>query len=597
MDIYSWVVLASILVYIAVGNYAGRGIRRLDDYYVAGRRAPTFLIVGTLVASVMSTNAFLGETGFVYSGQAGPYLLFPPTAAIGYVLGAVFFGRYLRRSRALTVADYFGQRFDSRRVQSAAGVSIVLALGGYLLAVTQGAAVLLQDLAGISYHQGLVAAWFAYTLFTLYAGSRGVILTDTIMFLLFTAASFLALLYMVDAQGGWVRALAGLVAVEGKPELMSWHGVVGPGTEWETPLDYLFWALVIDISWGIVYCVSPWQASRHLMAASEHVVLRSATLACIAVIVLQIVLYAAGAVVNLSKPDIEPAEQTMIWAARNLMPPLLGALLLAGIMAAALSSASTFLSLVGFSASNDVLPGPRRDERRQLRSSRVAMLLAGIATLAAGFLFPPSIFWLIYFVGTVFASSWGPVGFMSVWSGRITEAAAFWGLIAGFLGNVIPKFMDYMGWLSLPSYLDPLLLGGALSLLVIALVSRRGRVSRKERLYRLRLHRTPPRERDARRYRWSLYAPALLLGYGVLAPLAYRRWYIEPYQAATGQLTAAGGIDWLAGEALVNLLNGVWLLPVALLLWRVLRRDYAGGARQPPRGVARRRYSSRKLRR
>ena len=103
MDIYTIAVLVSILVYIVIGNYAGRGIKNLDDYYVAGRRAPTLLIVGTLVASLLSTNAFLGETGFVYDGQAGPYLLFPPTAAMGYVLGAVFFGRYLRRSRSLTV--------------------------------------------------------------------------------------------------------------------------------------------------------------------------------------------------------------------------------------------------------------------------------------------------------------------------------------------------------------------------------------------------------------------------------------------------------------------------------------------------------------
>ena len=74
MDIYSGAVLISLIINIAVGNYAGRRVKKLDDYFVAGRRAPTLLIVGTLVASVLSTNIFLGETGFVYEGQAGPYL-------------------------------------------------------------------------------------------------------------------------------------------------------------------------------------------------------------------------------------------------------------------------------------------------------------------------------------------------------------------------------------------------------------------------------------------------------------------------------------------------------------------------------------------
>ncbi len=41
------------------------------------------------------------------------------------------------------MADYFGRRFNSQRLQTAAGITIIFGLGGYLLAVTQGAAFLL----------------------------------------------------------------------------------------------------------------------------------------------------------------------------------------------------------------------------------------------------------------------------------------------------------------------------------------------------------------------------------------------------------------------------------------------------------------------
>jgi len=208
MDIYSGAILASLIVYIAVGNYAGRRVKKLDDYFVAGRRAPTLLIVGTLVASVLSTNAFLGETGFVYEGQAGPYLLWPPIAAMGYIFGALLFGRYLRRSRALTVADYFGKRFNSHRVQVAAGITIIFGLGGYLLAVTQGTAFLLTHVTDFTFTQSLVISWISYTAFTMYAGSRGVILTDTLMFLLFTSVA------MLSRWLGDCRAGAGHVAGE-----------------------------------------------------------------------------------------------------------------------------------------------------------------------------------------------------------------------------------------------------------------------------------------------------------------------------------------------------------------------------------------------
>ncbi len=46
MDIYSGAILVSLIVYIAVGNYAGRRVKKLEDYYVAGRRAPTSWRIG-----------------------------------------------------------------------------------------------------------------------------------------------------------------------------------------------------------------------------------------------------------------------------------------------------------------------------------------------------------------------------------------------------------------------------------------------------------------------------------------------------------------------------------------------------------------------
>ena len=56
-----------------------------------------------------------------------------------------------------------------------------------------------------------------------------------------------------------------------------------------------------------------------------------------------------------------------------MMPPLIGALLLAGVTAAALSSATTFLSLVGFSVSQDIFPHHQRDDQSMLRFSRTMM--------------------------------------------------------------------------------------------------------------------------------------------------------------------------------------------------------------------------------
>ena len=242
MNPYTIGILVSLAVYLAVGTYVGRKVKRLDDYFVAGRQAPTLLIVGTLVASLLSTTAFLGEVGMAYSGYGALILALVAINVTGYIAGALFFGRHLRRSRALTVPEYFGQRFASRRVQSVAGIMIVVGLGAYLMAVTQGTALVVTEVSNVPYRLSLFVVWAAYTAFTFYSGSRGVVINDTMMFLLFTVAAFVAMGCVVAAVGGWYPAVEALATFRDKPGIISWHGFTGPGANWETPADALTWS-------------------------------------------------------------------------------------------------------------------------------------------------------------------------------------------------------------------------------------------------------------------------------------------------------------------------------------------------------------------
>ncbi len=564
MNAYVAGILVSLAVYLIIGTWAGRRVKHLDDYFVAGRQAPTLLILGTLVASLLSTTAFLGEVGMAYSGYGALVLTLVAINVVGYIVGALFFGRHLRRSRALTVAEYFGQRFASRRVQSVAGIMIVVGLGAYLMAVTQGTALVVTAVSDIPYRLALLVVWAGYTAFTLYSGSRGVVINDTMMFLLFMVAGFVALGCVVSASGGWFAALDSLAAFEGKPGLISWHGMTGPGANWQTPGDALTWSIILGLAWSVVVAVSPWQASRYLMAKNEQVVIRAGCGAGLALLVLYPALMFCGAAINLSNAAIEPAEGAMIWAAENLMPTFAGVVVLAGVVAAGLSSATTFLSLVAFSASHDVVPQGAMSDAAKLRVSRWTMLVVGLAAFALATVVPPNIFWITYFAGTVFASSWGPVAFMSVWSRRITEAGAFWGIVAGFAGNVVPKALALLHVIALPVWADPIILGALIGAAVTLIVSRYGTVTDAEQRYRLRLHEVPAGELDpveiARTLRW----PTLLIAGGILLAVLMVTFYAVPYRAAVGQ-----GI----GELLLSLGCGLVLVACGLLArWAVLRR-------------------------
>jgi Na+/proline symporter len=567
VSVYAVGLLISIIVYLAVGNYAGRKVKHLEDYFVAGRNAPTLLIVGTLVASLMSTNAFMGETGVGYAGFPAVVIVLTAINAIGYTAGGLFFGRFLRRSRALTVAEYFGQRFNSRRVQVVAGVTIVLGCTAYLVVVTQGAATIINEVTGLPFPVTLLIAWAGYTLFTLYSGSSGVVLTDTMMFLLFSAVAFLGLVFIVEDAGGWFTSIRELATFEGKPGIISWHGATTPDATWTTPGDALGYALILGFAWGIVVAVSPWQASRYLMARDEHIVIRSATITAGVIMVLYTVLMYSGAAINLLNPDIDPGQENMIWAALNVMPTFVGVLLMSGILAAGLSSASTFLSLVGFSASNDILPQTTTDNQLRLKMSRRAMLVLSLVALGVSYLLPEGrIFWITYFAGTLFASSWGPVAFMSVWSRRITESGAFWGIIAGLIGNLFTNTLALLRIVDLPVYLDPILVGVVLSYVTVELVSMKGKVTSKEHELRERLHVTPESELDAAKLARTLMWPKLLIVFGVAFSLLLIGIYALPYQQATGQVAT--------GEILLSVGIGLSLVVTGVLAWWGTARSY-----------------------
>lgn len=535
-------ILGSLACYLAIGWYAGQRVKHLEDFFVAGRNAPTVLILGTLVASFMSTNAFIGEAGMSYRGHAPLVIIMTCFNCLGYIIGAVFFGRYLRRSKALTVPAFFRARFASRRIQMFAGMSIVAGLSAYLLAVTWGMALIITEVTGFNEVAAILLVWASYTLFTLYSGSRGVILTDTVMFVLFSGIIVATCFFIVDAAGGWFTAIESLAIYRDKPGIIAWHGRIGPDVYWQTQWEALIWASILGIAWGIVVAVSPWQTSRYLMARSEHVVIRSACGALIAMLLLYLVTNFAAATVNLINPDITPADSTMIWVAQNLLPTALGAILICGVLAAGLSSASTFLSLVGFSVSHDIL-GAGTEEgataidetQERLRAARIAMLAVGLCVIGLALMLPRNIYWLTHFAGPLFASSWGVVAFMSVWSKRITESGAFWGMMTGFGVNVGMNALSLAGFVQWPVAADPILVGVVSSYIAVRIASKAGDHSIAASTYRDALHQMPASERDPRVIQQTLVWSKVMVAMGVLIALAMTLFYALPYGQAVAQ--------------------------------------------------------------
>jgi sodium/pantothenate symporter len=272
------------------------------------------------------------------------------------------------------------------------------------------------------------------------------------------------------------------------------------------------------------------------MAKDEHVVIRSACGASIAMFLLYLINSYAAAAVNLSNPSIDPPESVMIWVAMNLMPTVLGALLVCGILAAGLSSASTFLSLIGFSSTNDIFKHDNHADR-QLTSTRYTIIFVGVAVVLLCLILPSNIFWITYFAGPVFASSWGVVAFMSVWSKNITESGAFWGMLSGFFGNITANLIQVFGDIKLPVYLDPILVGSAISLFTVIMISSLGQVKPASEAFRKKLHQMPENINNKAEIARTLLWPKAMIVLGILVMVLMVNFYAIPYDRSVTKKT------------------------------------------------------------
>ncbi len=529
MNVYLIGILISFVVYLIVGTFVGRKVKNAEDYYVAGRRAPVILIVGSLTASFMSTGAFMGDVGEVYNGFFMAIVMVGIIQATGYIYGGFMFGRYLRRSEALTIPEYFARRFDSKKLRMLIGICVIVAVGAYLLSVMQGMATLMTSITPLPYWGCILLAWAAFTFFTVFSGSPGVLITDTIMFMVFVIAAIIAFPFITGEAGGWSTAIESLATFDPTPGIISWAG--NPDYMYPSGGMNTLWATTYGIVWIITISVSPWQSSRYMMAKNEHTVLRSAIFASMCVIGVQTFLYFAAAFVAKINPDLgaSNAPQAMIWAAQHAMPAIVGIILLTGIVAAGISSASTFLSLIGFSVVNDIMQFDKSDTKKTLSVSRRTMFIASLVILVLAIFNPPQIFWIMYFGSTVIACSLGIVSFASVWSKRITKTGAFCGVLMGFLGCGITKIVASVTGTSLPFYFDPFIVGFVLSAIGVIVGSKLTQPTAIEVAEREKLFVVPTIEKSVKEWRLTSKMSWIYFAFAAFILVFFIFGYAVPY--------------------------------------------------------------------
>ena len=235
----------------------------------------------------------------------------------------------------------------------------------------------------------------------------------------------------------------------------------------------------------------------------------------------------AGVFTQKLNPGMEMPSQALIWASMTLMPKILGIVVLSGVLASAVSSATTFLSLIGSNIMNDVVEV--KNEKRKLLYGRITILIVGVVICLLCVYNPPQIFWITYLGATIVACSWLPVALASVWSKRVTKTGAFWGMLVGFVVSAGMKIYTSVAGVLLPIYFDPFFVGIAAGILAMVIGSAFTKVTEKEKQERALLFVVPEEEKNPSEVKKTKIMIAIAIPLGVVVTILLLALWAIPY--------------------------------------------------------------------
>ncbi|RYG71434.1 Na+:solute symporter [Lentibacillus lipolyticus] len=451
----SVILLVYLLAMTLFGIYFYKRARQSEnDYFTAGQSINTFVGAFAIFAAVASSSSLMGAVG---SGVAlgVPYFF---TYAFG-VIAILPFSMFLvsgqiRRAGVKTLPEFFKQRFGNSVQMVAAGI-VVVGMTFYMVPQLTASGLIGSHVLGINYTTAVIVLGLGFTLYAALGGMWAITYTDLIQgAVMLIGIVVLALFILVD-HNGFVALINDALAVD-----PAFGDVTQP---WMS-----YFGLFIAFLWfGII---SPSVVMRNFASRDARTARRSAMWACL----IYLILFLAGFMVTSAGASMgivdSLANKDMIFVSviEQYLPPILGGIMLAGLMAAIMSSADAMLLAISAGIAHDIYKehiNPKATERFVTGLGLAVMIIASIVGIIIAIDPPGLIAIMVGWVGGFLLSGFGFPIVLGLWWKRANTTGA----LAGMLGGVIVFLILVVGqWL--PTNAEPII-AAPVSLLLLIIVS------------------------------------------------------------------------------------------------------------------------------
>jgi SSS family solute:Na+ symporter len=375
------VIAAYFLVTIGIGLWATRQQETARDYFLGARNLPAWAVLLSIVATETSALTVISVPGIGARGDLSFLQL-----AFGFLLGRIGVAVWLLpgyfRGNQETAYARLESRFGARTRRLVSIVFLVTRFLGDGVRIFAGA-IPLALVTGWSIPLAIIAMGGATLVYTYFGGLKAVVWADVVQLVVYLAGGVAALLIAWELAGGAGPALHA-AADAGKLRVLN---LTLDFTQTYTLLGGLLGgALLSAASHGTDQLIV-----QRLLATRSLREARTALVGSGVVVILQFLLFllvgsatwAAGLA-----PERLPADQTFPRFIIDHLPTGLAGLVVAGILAAAMSTISSSINALASSMTHDLYVGltGRRDPVHLLRVGKLFSAIWGIS-LVGGALF------------------------------------------------------------------------------------------------------------------------------------------------------------------------------------------------------------------
>lgn len=450
-------IVVYLMITLVIGFVFSKNNDNAEDFYLGGRKMGPFVTAMSAEASDMSSWLLMGLPGLAYLSGVCDVAWTAIGLAVGTWLNWFFVSRRIRRYSskvgAITVPDFFAKRYHDKRniINAIAALVIIVFFIPYTASGFAACGKLFNSLFNVDYTVAMMLSALIIVAYTIMGGFGAVCTTDLIQSVIMTIALVSVLVYGVSSAGGVAAVVDNAKSLPGYLSMTATHDAANNSSN-----PYGIITIISTMAWGLGYFGMPHILVRFMAIKDEKKLVLSRRVASVWVVIAMTVAIVIG-IVGLGMtsagkiPFLEGSSSetiivqiTGLISKHGVLAAILAGLILAGILAATMSTADSQMLAAASSVSQNIAQDFLHIKLTEKQSLIVARITVVAIALVGVFLArdpQSSVFSIVSFAWAGFGGAFGAVVLCALFWKRSNLCGAIAGMIAGGVTVFVWKYL------------------------------------------------------------------------------------------------------------------------------------------------------------